>query len=183
MVRIREALIADAADIARIDIETWRAAYAGILPEKLLVGMAPAQRTRLWTSVLARTPGDVIVATDRRGTVVGFGSCGERRDGPVQFAGEIFTLYVGLDVQGQGIGRQLLLALFTRLARRGRDSAVVWVLRDNPSRFFYERLGAKLASHRKIHVGGAPVEALAYGWSDLPAVIRANQRTSGSVKE
>jgi ribosomal protein S18 acetylase RimI-like enzyme len=183
MVRIREALIGDAGDIARIDIETWRAAYAGILPEKLLVDMSSAQRTRLWTSVLARTPGDVIVATDRRGQVVGFGSCGDRRDGPTHFAGEIFTLYVGLDAQGQGVGRQLLLALFTRLARRSQRSAVVWVLRENPARFFYERMGGKLASQRRIHVGGAPVEAVAYGWTDLLAVIRANQRTSGSVKE
>jgi ribosomal protein S18 acetylase RimI-like enzyme len=183
MVRIREALIGDAGDIARIDIETWRAAYAGILPEKLLVDMSSTQRTRLWTSVLARTPGDVIVATDRRGQVVGFGSCGDRRDGPTHFAGEIFTLYVGLDAQGQGVGRQLLLALFTRLARRSQRSAVVWVLRENPARFFYERMGGKLASQRRIHVGGAPVEAVAYGWTDLLAVIRANQRTSGSVKE
>jgi ribosomal protein S18 acetylase RimI-like enzyme len=183
MVRVREALIADAADIARIDIEIWRAAYAGILPEKLLVDMAPSQRTRLWSSLLARTPGDVIVATDRRGEVVGFGSCGDRRDGPADFAGEIFTLYVGLDAQGQGIGRQLLVSLFTRLARRSRRSALVWVLRENPARFFYERLGGKLASQRRLHVGGAPVEAVAYGWPDILAVIRANQRTSGSVKE
>jgi ribosomal protein S18 acetylase RimI-like enzyme len=183
MVRIREALIADAADIARIDIETWRAAYAGILPEKLLVDMAPSQRSRLWSSVLARTPGDVIVATDRRGEIVGFGSCGPRRDGPTHFEGEIFTLYVGLDAQGQGVGRQLLLSLFTRLVRRGQRSAIVWVLRENPARFFYERLGAKPASQRRLHVGGAPVEAAAYGWTDLLAVIRANQRTSGSVKE
>ena len=32
MVRVREALVADAADLARIDIETWRTSNAGILP-------------------------------------------------------------------------------------------------------------------------------------------------------
>jgi ribosomal protein S18 acetylase RimI-like enzyme len=176
MVRVREALIADAADIARIDIETWRTSYAGILPEKLLVDMSPTQRTRLWSSVLARTPGDVIVATGRRGEVVGFASAGARRDGPTRYAGEIFTLYVDPDAQGQGVGRLLLLGLFARLVRRGLRSAVVWVLRENPSRFFYERLGGHLVSHRRINVGGAAVEAVAYGWDDLLTLVRAQGR-------
>jgi hypothetical protein len=46
-------------------------------------------------------------------------------------------------------------------------------LRDNPARFFYERLGGRLVSHKPIPVGGISVEALAYGWPDLPAYLTA----------
>jgi hypothetical protein len=45
------------------------------------------------------------------------------------------------------------------------------VLRDNPSRFFYERLGARQVSRRPLAVGGAAIEAIAYGWDDLPGFL------------
>jgi hypothetical protein len=55
----------------------------------------------------------------------------------------------------------------------GRPSAILWVLRDNPSRFFYERLGARQVRHRTLAVGGGAVEAVAYGWRDLPGYLAA----------
>ena len=77
------------------------------------------------------------------------------------------------DWQNQGVGRRMLIALFRRLAASGLDAAIVWVLRDNPSRFFYERLGGRLVSHKPIPIGDGRVEALAYGWPDLPAYLAA----------
>ena len=55
------------------------------------------------------------------------------------------------------------------------------MLRDNPARFFYERLGGKLASHRKLQVAGVSVEAIAYGWRDLASVLKAQAGTGGQV--
>jgi ribosomal protein S18 acetylase RimI-like enzyme len=181
MVRVREAIIADAEDIARIDVETWRTTYAGVLPDRVLIGLSLRQRSQMWASALARFAGDTVVAVESNGQLVGFGSCGERRDGPAEYGGEIFTLYVLPDLQGRGIGRQMLLALFARLLRRRLPSAILWVLRDNPSRYFYERLGGRLTSQRPIKIGGASVEAVAYGWNDIAAVVRAQARASGRL--
>jgi ribosomal protein S18 acetylase RimI-like enzyme len=114
----------------------------------------------------------VRVAVDATGVIRGFGSCGPNRGDPF-FAGEVFTLYVAPDWQNQGIGRRLLIALFRRLVAAGRRSAIVWVLRDNPARFFYERLGARQVSRRPLPVGGKAVEAVAYGWRDLPDFLAA----------
>ncbi len=75
------------------------------------------------------------------------------------------------------LGRELLLALFGRLTRRKLASAVIWVLRDNPSRFFYERLGGRLIGHRPLKLAGTTVAAAAYGWPDLAAVIAKEART------
>jgi ribosomal protein S18 acetylase RimI-like enzyme len=177
MNRVRPAIMADAGAIARIDVDCWRATYAGILPDRLLVEMTERGRQRVWTAYAARHPGDLIVTTDAPGKVRGFGNCGRARDGELRFAGEVFTLYVAPDHQGRGFGRDLLLGLFSRLLRRQLPSAVVWVLRDNPGRFFYERLGGKLTGHRPIEIAGTTVPALAYGWPDLAAVLKAQART------
>lgn len=171
-ITIRPARPADAHAIARLDVETWQATYAGVLSASYLVGLSQSRREAGWRSVISREPRDVRVAVDTSGAVLGFGSCGAHRGHPL-FLGEVFTLYVAPDWQNQGIGRRLLVALFRRLVAAGRPSAIVWVLRENPARFFYERLGGQLASRKSLAVGGAAVEAAAYGWSDLPGFLAA----------
>jgi len=167
-ITIRSASARDAGDIAKLDVETWRAAYAGVLSTPYLVGLSERRREAGWRSVILHEPRDVRVAVDASGAILGFGSCGPSR-GERDFTGEVFTLYVAPDWQNRGIGRRLLMALFRRLVAAGRGSAIVWVLRDNPSRFFYERLGGRRAARKSLNVGGAWIEALAYGWLDTAA--------------
>jgi ribosomal protein S18 acetylase RimI-like enzyme len=171
-VTIRPARPGDAHGIAQLDVETWRATYAGVLSSSYLVGLSARRREVGWRMVILREPRDVRVAIDPTGAILGFGSCGPSRS-ERHFPGEVFTLYVAPDQQNQGIGRRLLIALFRRLVASGLDAAIVWVLRDNPSRFFYERLGGHQVSRRAIAVGGSPVVALAYGWRDLPGFLAA----------
>ncbi len=177
MNRVRPAIVTDTAMIARIDVECWRSTYAGVLPDKFLLGLSESERRRLWSGYIARHPGDLVVGLTPAGRVQGFGSCGRRRDVRSAFAGEVFTLYVATDYQGQGLGRAMLLALFARLLRSDLTSAIIWVLRANPARFFYERLGGKLVSHRPLQVAGTSIEAVAYGWPDLASVIKTQART------
>jgi ribosomal protein S18 acetylase RimI-like enzyme len=125
-----------------------------------------------WRMAILREPRDVLVAVDAEGVILGFGSCGPSRS-ERHFPGEVFTLYVAPDAQNRGIGRRLLIALFRRLAASGLDAAIIWVLRANPARFFYERLGGRIVSHKPIPVGGSRVAALAYGWPDLSAYLAA----------
>jgi ribosomal protein S18 acetylase RimI-like enzyme len=169
---VRPARPTDARAIARLDVETWRTTYAGVLSANYLVGLSERRREIGWRMAIMRDPRDVRVAIDVTGAVVGFGSCGPSRS-ERQFPGEVFTLYVAPDRQNEGIGRRVLIALFRRLAASGLDAAVVWVLRDNPARFFYERLGGRMVSRKPIPVGGSRVEAVAYGWPDLPAYLSA----------
>lgn len=167
---IRPARPGDAHGIARLDVETWRTTYAGVLSTAYLVGLSERRREAGWRGVILREPRDVRVAVGSNGAILGFGSCGPNR-GDRFFAGEVFTLYVAPDWQNQGIGRRLLIALFRRLVAAGRRSAILWVLRENPSRFFYERLGAHQVSRKPIAVGGTAIEAIAYGWRDLPSFL------------
>lgn len=171
-ITIRPARPSDARGIAALDVETWRETYPGMLSASYLVGLSRRRREAGWREAILREPRNVRVAEAAAGTLLGFGSCGANR-GDRRFAGEVFTLYVAPDWQNRGIGRRLLIALFRRLVAEGRDSALVWVLRDNPSRFFYERLGGRLASGKRLAVGGETVAVAAYGWPDLPGFLAA----------
>jgi hypothetical protein len=58
--------------------------------------------------------------------------------------------------------------LFERLVDQGCGSAIIWVLRDNPGRFFYQHLGGREVQRKMFAVGGKKVEASGYAWRDLP---------------
>src|SRR5262250_2716506 len=92
-ITIRPARPGDARSIARLDVETWRTTYAGMLTTSYLVGLSELRREAGWRSVILREPRDVRVAVLDNGIVLGFGSCGPNR-GDRFFAGEVFTLYV-----------------------------------------------------------------------------------------
>ncbi|MFQ6017184.1 MAG: GNAT family N-acetyltransferase [Kiloniellaceae bacterium] len=168
-VTLRPARTRDAAAIARIQVETWRSAYPGVVPDAYLVGMTEAKHAAQWESCLARRGGveTVLVAEAAGRRLVGFGSCGRARGGP--YAGEVYTLYVAGDWQGRGIGRRLLGRLFSVLHEAGANGALVWVLSANPARFFYEAMGGRCVAERKESFAGTLLEETAYGWPDLAA--------------
>jgi ribosomal protein S18 acetylase RimI-like enzyme len=181
-ITIRTARLDDASSIARLDVETWQATYAGILGTPYLAGLSAARREIGWTNMIRREPCDVHVAVNRAGDIVGFGSCGTARGEP-HFTSEVFTLYVAPDWQNQGIGRRLLLAMFSRLVAQGHDSTVIWVLRENPARFFYQRLGGKEVRRKLIAFNGEKLPASGYGWYDLPGHMAANAKSTNRQPE
>src|SRR5438045_1652071 len=100
-ITIRPGRPGDAHGIARLDIETWRATYAGMLSTAYLVGLSERRREAGWRGVILREPRDVRIAVGSNGAILGFGSCGPNR-GDRSFTGEVFTLYVAPDWQNQG---------------------------------------------------------------------------------
>ncbi len=169
MITIRRARPGDENAIAGIYVETWRTQYAGTLPDRLLLEMSRAQQAAMWREVLERRESreTVLVAEDARAGLVGFGSCGRARGGALAFVGEVYTLYVLPDHQGRGLGRALLEALFESLVRGGLRSALIWVLSDNPSRFFYQAMGGAHVAVREAKMAGVALREMAYGWDDL----------------
>ncbi len=169
MITLRTARPQDAEAIARVYVETWRDTYAGLVPDRVLIGMSERRQTVLWSYALRDQ--QVMVASSGESGVIGFGSCGAARGVDLPYQGEIFTLYVLPDFQGRGIGKRLLGALFGMLLRRGMDSALIWVLADNPARFFYHAMGGRWTATREEDLWGAALPEQAYGWSDLRKAI------------
>jgi GNAT superfamily N-acetyltransferase len=173
-----------AAGIAKVYVDTWRSTYAALLPHRMLLGMSYERQTREWSWVIRNRAEQqpVIVAADPNYGVVGFISFGPSRlgDRPAggRFAGEghatvgeIYTLYVHPDFQERGVGRRLVAAAFAAMIDKGCGSSFLWVLRDNPSRYFYERVGGKAVAERRERLWGCMLDQICYGWPDLTQAV------------
>lgn len=166
---IREALPGDAAGIARVQVDSWRTTYAGLVPAPFLEGLSYDRCEETWQRGLTRpnTQYVYVVAENSDGQVVGFANGGPERDGRADYQGELYTLYLLQDYQRQGLGRGLVAHAAQLLRRRGYRNLLVWVLAENPSRRFYEALGGVAAGEKPIDIGGAILVEVAYGWSDI----------------
>lgn len=164
---VREAQLEDATAIAEVHVETWRAAYQGLLPDDFLASLSEAGYADRWRRTLSEGTGRVYVAEDAR-KIVGFASGGPERAGEDGFAGELYAIYVLQEAQGRGHGRRLVHAVATGLREAGFHDMIVWVLRDNrPARDFYERLGGTYLRAQPITIGSTLLQEVAYGWSSL----------------
>lgn len=167
MIRVRPAMPEDAAGIGVVHVAAWRSAYAGILPDDYLAGLsAPRQAAYYQAGLLA---GHAALVADAGDQIVGFVTMGRRRAGLAE--GEIETLYVQDDWRDQGAGRRLMQGAAQRLARAGCRSAFLWVLRDNPSRWFYQRIGGRLAADGQTTVAGRSVVKTAYVWDPIDLLL------------
>ena len=130
---------------------------------------------RCWP--IPREARGVFVADDEEMGVVGFGSCGPVRDppegldGPRSGSARSTRSMSSPTSRTMGLGRRLLDALFRQLRADGCDTAVLWMLADNPTRFFYEGLGGERVGQRVDTMAGTDVEEIAYAWRDLDAPL------------
>src|SRR5262249_54097144 len=141
-VTVRRAKPDDAADVARVYIESWHDTYPGVIPTALLCSMTPKGQTARWRSAIqARSRETIFVAENPEYGIVGMSSFGPSRDPDLGFDAEVYTLYVDPGFFGRGVGRRLLAAAFHQLNENGYDSCIIWAHAKNTARFFYERMG------------------------------------------
>jgi GNAT superfamily N-acetyltransferase len=163
---IREANANDAASIARVNVDTWKTTYAGIMPQALIDSRTYEQRTTHWQNILLPR-WQVYVAEDDGGNVVGFAGGGDENGELQGFTGELGFIYLLKSYQRQGIGRKLAATVALKLNQLGHNSMFVWVLTQNPYKAFYETLGGHPIAEREVNFGGVNLREIAYGWRDL----------------
>jgi GNAT superfamily N-acetyltransferase len=182
MIEIRKAQPADAMAIAAVHVAVWRTAYAGILPDSYLSRMSVTRHAGHYGAGIRAEAGVLVAAAsgedlppDQGSRVVGFTTAGPARgQGRTLAEGEIETLYVLDDWRERGIGRALIKAAGEHLRGIGCRSAFVWVLRDNPSRWFYQRLGGQAAMEMEIVVAGQSVVQTAFVWDPIDRLLTAS---------
>ncbi len=198
MIAIRRARPGDAPAIAAVHVAAWRSAYPGLLPDAFLAGLSARRKAAEYertihdggvfvaaAATVPRIAGFVTVGRARRVTPWGTLS---RPDAPQPAPdtpdarpqgrgplgeGEIETLYVLDDWRDRGLGRRLIGAGAAHLAELGCRSAFCWVLRDNPSRWFYERIGGRAVMADSVRVAGVSVPQVAYAWDPIERLIAA----------
>lgn len=160
---IRRATKADLGAIARVHVQSWREAYAGIIPQSYLDELSVEAHERQWRRSLAAGGWAFVAEWEQQ--LVGFASGGLSR-GRRDITGEIYVLYVLAACHRRGIGRALFDASHYELARTGHHGLLIWVLGDNPARGFYERLGGELAGESHVVIAGRRLREVSYVWRD-----------------
>jgi L-amino acid N-acyltransferase YncA len=166
MMNIRKATMEDAKAIATVHVESWKTTYQGIVPAEYLAQLRVSEKEQLWQRGLNQ-PKHSIFVVEEDGKVCGFISGGKNRathGKEAKYEGEIYAIYLLKEAQGKGYGTKLVKALVDDFQRDGIRSMVVWVLADNPSRLFYERLGGEKIAEGIIDIGGKKLTEWCYGF-------------------
>ncbi|MEO6570843.1 MAG: GNAT family N-acetyltransferase [Ilumatobacteraceae bacterium] len=164
---IRAATRADADGITDVQVASWRVGYAHVFPDSVLFAddfessrrafwnewrFAPGHRIAVAVEAhlddpvedALDTPDDGRVDGRVVGRVVGFSSYGQERERARGFTGrgEVWAFYLHPDAWGSGAASALMQHTEDRMRAEGFDTAVLWVLDDNPrARAFYEKFG------------------------------------------
>ena len=166
--KVRLAKIVDAGGIAKVHVDVWRSTYKGIIPDKVLDSLSYEQRSKVRREHLEKNDPKVccFVAENHDGEIIGFAMGGPRREGRLEFDGELYAIYLFKEHHGKGIGKQLLLSVSRWLFTNGHKSMLIWVLKENPTRKFYVAMGGIELDSKIIEIG-APLDEISYGWPDL----------------
>jgi len=192
VIAIRRARATDAAAIGAVHVAAWRSAYPGILPDRFLSRLSAPRQAAYYDHAIRigaeRSRSGVHVATvsgidlglgGGPSRIVGFATSSPLAASDGRLAeGEIETLYVLDDWRERGLGRRLIRASALHLSEQGCRSAFLWVLRDNPARWFYARLGGRPVAEGMIQVGGTPVAQTAYVWDPIERLAQATSAIS-----
>lgn len=157
---IRVATAADAARIAQISIDGWRAAYRGLMPDEVLDNLDLQKRTAGWTASIEKGSVQVMLAIVD-GQAQGFCSLLPTRDKDKQptRTAEIPAIYICPTHWRRGLGNRLWSAVRTVALAAGHKEMTLWVLTTNaPARRFYEAIGFQPDGATKIETGIGSIE-------------------------
>ena len=171
---IRPARLEDASGIAKVQVDSWRSTYKGLIAGEFLTGLSYDGRSQYWSQNLT-APQKVRflkVAETGPGEIVGFGFAEPEREGDMLYQGEIYAIYLFQQAQGQGLGRKLILTAMQKLCGRCFSSMLLWILKDNlAARKFYEAVGGDTLREKPVEIGSQILVEVAYGWKNLPALV------------
>jgi GNAT superfamily N-acetyltransferase len=156
---VRAARESDAAAVARVQVECWRASYTGVIPDEVLAELtseeAAGRWRERWAEAITKPPTSrhrVLVATTTEPTgesrpervIAGFAAAGPAGDEdrwPATDA-DLYELHVAPGRTGQGHGGRLLHAVADTLAEDRFTRVSTWVLEaDTAKRRFLETAG------------------------------------------
>jgi GNAT superfamily N-acetyltransferase len=171
-VEIRAATVEDAEGIARTHVASWKATYPEIVPQDYLDSLSVENFADRWRSSLISSSGMRIYVAEYNGVICGFAAGGPARAEISGFSGELYAIYLNPEAQRSGIGARLFWSVAEDLVSSGHRGMYVWVLKDNPSRGFYERMGGSPLTTAEIEIGGKMLTEISYGWQDLTAAVK-----------
>lgn len=157
---IRIASFKDALFIAEVQVQGWKETYTGMVKQEILDELNVLDKEQLWKEI-SRSPDHKLFIYTENGVVKGF------LDGylnPENNVAEILAFYLLREIQKQGIGRELFQKFYQCALNQGYAFIRLEVFNKNPSRFFYEKMGAKLIDEAELPEFGLGITELLYQW-------------------
>jgi ribosomal protein S18 acetylase RimI-like enzyme len=161
---IRRATADDAPVLAKVHVESWQAAYKGIVPDSHLERFTCQRREQAFREAIAAGLEETYLV-EEDSQPVGILTIGASRDADldVRVTGEIWGIYITPGYWRRGNGAAMVHEAERMLASRGCADVVLWVLEANTdARRFYEKMGFALDGAVRVIELGGPLKAVRY---------------------
>jgi len=148
----RKAQISDLSGIVKVNVDTWKTAYQGIISKEFLQSLSYEDKEVNWKQRLEKpTHGAIIYIAEKDfKIVVGFALATLEKFDPIatlpqaeRFTGQLCAIYVLKDFQCNKIGTELVKLVVKHFIENNIHNMIVWVLKESLYRRFYEKLGGK----------------------------------------
>ncbi len=144
---VRAARASDAADLARVQVASWRASLAWLVPDPVISELTSAdaelQWAERWLEAITKPPTGRhrvhVAVSPGGGGCAGFASAGPATDPDLWPGtdGELYELHVLPEQAGLGHDERLLHAVADTLAEDGFRTACTWALADDNARLAF----------------------------------------------
>jgi ribosomal protein S18 acetylase RimI-like enzyme len=177
-ISLRRATVDDAAAIAQVRIDSWRATYRGVIPDTYLDQMQVEESVLNWRIILdssrmhAASDKVCVIVAECDGEVIGFCSANRLAEPKLGMDAEVTGIYLQAQWQRSGIGRRLLQKVARTCEQQGATGLLLWVLAANDiARHFVEELGAVKLSEQVFTWDGMDLKEVSYAWSSIAELI------------
>jgi ribosomal protein S18 acetylase RimI-like enzyme len=151
--------------IAALQVESWRAAYHGLLSDAYLGQPVVDDLRAKWVGMTVPKD-DILLVHDTHGTVNGFiyVMCSRK-------PAYIDNLHVSPDQKRSGIGQILMQEAAQRLIAQNHTAVSLTVITDNiPAVRFYDKMRGERGPAQDEKLYGEPVKTYPVTWYDLQAL-------------
>jgi GNAT superfamily N-acetyltransferase len=170
MIKIRKAKISDSAGIAKVHIDSWLSTYRGIMPDEKLDSLNYQDGKKKWARNIQNSIDgkEVLLVAETDDKIVGFcgGSKNDHPETNEKYLNDLRVIYILKEYQKQGIGKKLVAEYVKILKSENVNSMIIWVLEDNNSKAFYEKLGGEKVAEKTFNFG-KELKVVGYGWENL----------------
>ena len=166
---IRKANITDVKSIAKINLDTWKTTYSNIISHDYLNTLSYKKSEVVWEEILNNIikTSCLYVAQEQNSNIVGFAWAGLERCSETKGVGELHAIYVLKRYQRKGIGKALFSSIIENYYSKNIKSIIVWILKKNKYRSFYESLQGKCCKEKKERIGEKDYNLIAYCWDNM----------------
>ena len=154
MVHIRRAQSGDEETLARIQTESWKAAFAGIVPAELLAQCTNVERAeKMYARLLAERRGNgYILELDGKAHCIAWWDAAKDDDMPG--AAELRCIHSLPDNWRRGYGSRMMERVLADVKAAGYETIVLWVFARNERAIrFYEAHGFTASGKKQDALG------------------------------